>query len=179
PRFAPHAGELAYAPPPDATGGELVVGRGIASLLPRGAQAVRARDAVIVGRRYRWASRTAWPAAIVAGLVVLRAGAHPQVRVWVTLACGALLAAQAAAVVALGRGERGRTRWMDRTLGLTAADRLAGRWATAFGLAMAVALPMAVAWWIAVEQGGGWTWMAAAAGVALVASTASLAAAGR
>jgi hypothetical protein len=46
-------------------------------------------------------------------------------------------------------------------------------------LAMAVALPMALAWWIAVEQGGGWTWMAAAAGVALVASTASLAAAGR
>jgi len=179
PRFAPHAGELAYAPPPDATGGELVIGRGIATLLPRGAQAVRARDAVIVGRRYRWASRTAWPAAIVAGLVVLRAGAHPQVRVWVTLACGALLAAQAAAVVALGRGERGRTRWMDRALGLTAANRLAGRWATAFGLAMAVALPMALAWWIAVEQGGGWTWMAAAAGVALVASTASLAAAGR
>jgi hypothetical protein len=179
PRFAPHAGELAYAPPPDATGGELVVGRGIVSLLPRGAQAVRARDAVIVGRRYRWASRTAWPAAIVAGLVVLRAGAHPQVRVWVTLACGALLAAQGAAVVALGRGERGRTRWMDRALGLTAADRLAGRWATSFGLAMAVALPMAISWWIAVEQGGGWTWMAAAAGVALVASTASLAAAGR
>lgn len=179
PRFAPHAGELAYAPPPDASGGELVVGRGVARLLPRRAQAVRARDAVVVGRRYRWAQRTAWPVAIVSALVMLRAGANPAVRVWVTLACGLLLAAQGAAVVALGRSERGRTRWLDRALGLRPADRLMGRWATAFGLALAVALPLALGWWIGVPGGGGWTWLAAGALAALVASTASVAAAGR
>ncbi|HEX6748680.1 MAG TPA: hypothetical protein VF092_15385 [Longimicrobium sp.] len=179
PRFAPHAGELAYAPPPDATGGELVIGRGIARALPRRAQAVRARDAVVVGRRYRWTSRTAWPVAIVAALVILRAGGDAAVRTWVTLACGALLVAQAAAVVALGRSERGRTRWMDRALGLRPADRLLGRWATAFGVALAVALPLAIAWWIGVDGGRGWIWLAAGAAAALAASSASLAAAGR
>lgn len=179
PRFAPHAGELAWAPPPDATGGELVIGRGIASVLPLRVQAVRARDALVVGRRYRWAQRLAWPVAIVGALAVLRAGGSPGVRAWVTLACGAMLAAQAAAIVALGRSERGRTRWTDRTLGLGTGDRLLGRWATAFGLALAVALPMAAAWWIGVEGASGWPWLAAAAGGALVASAASVAAAGR
>ncbi|HEU4558515.1 MAG TPA: hypothetical protein VFS20_11730 [Longimicrobium sp.] len=178
PRFAPHAGELAWAPPPDASGGELVIGRGIASVLPLRAQAVRARDALVVGRRYRWAQRLAWPVAIVGALAVLRAGGSPGVRAWVTLACGAMLAAQAAAVVALGRSERGRTRWTDRTLGLGMGDRLLGRWATAFGLALAVALPLAAAWWIGVEGASGWPWLAAAAGGALVASAASVAAAG-
>jgi hypothetical protein len=110
---------------------------------------------------------------------MVRAGGNPAVRVWVTLACGLLLAAQAAAVVALGRSERGRTRWLDRALGLRPADRLVGRWATAFGLALAVALPLALGWWIGVDGGGGWTWLAAAAVAALVASTASVAAAGR
>lgn len=179
PRFAPHAGELAWAPPPDASGGELVVGRGIARVLPRRVQAVRARDAVVMGRRYRWASRLAWPVAIVGALAVLRAGGSPGVRAWVTLACGAMLAAQAAAVVALGRSERGRTRWADRTMGLRTMDRLLGRWATAFGLGLAVAFPLAVGWWIGVEGASGWPWLAAAAGGALVASAASVAAAGR
>ncbi|HYH79380.1 MAG TPA: hypothetical protein VEX86_06275 [Longimicrobium sp.] len=179
PRFAPHAGELAYAPPPDAGGGELMVGRGVARVLPRAAQAVRARDAVVLGRRYRWASRLAWPVAIVGALAVMRAGGSPGVRAWVTLACGAMLAAQAAAVVALGRSERGRARWTDRVLGLRTADRLIGRWAAAFGLAMAVALPLAAAWWIGVEGGSGWAWLAAAAATALAASGTSLAAAGR
>ncbi|HSU15231.1 hypothetical protein [Longimicrobium sp.] len=179
PRFAPHAGELAYAPPPDASGGELVVGRGIARVLPRRAQSVRARDAVVIGRRYRWASRAAWPASIVSALVLLRAGGHGEVRAWVTLACGLLLAAQAAAVVALGRSERGRLRWMDRALGLRPADRVVGRWAASFGLALAVALPLALGWAIAIGGSGGWMWLGAAAAVALVASTASVAAAGR
>lgn len=179
PRFAPHAGELAYAPPPDASGGELVVGRGIAGVLPRRAQAARARDAVVIGRRYRWAQRLAWPVAIVGGLAMVRAGGNPAVRAWVSLACGAMLAAQAAAVVALGRSERGRARWTDRVLGLALADRLVGRWAAAFGLALAVALPLAAGWWIGVEGGRGWTWLAAAAATSLVAAGTSLAAAGR
>jgi hypothetical protein len=180
PRFAPHAGELAYTPPPDASGGELVVGRGIARVLPARAQAVRARDAVVLGRRYRWAGRLGWTVPIVSALALLRAGWHPAVRAWATLTCGMLLASQAAAVVALGRSERGRTRWMDRALGLAATDRLVGRWATAFGLALAVALPLAFGWWIGLDDGaGGWTWIAAAAGVAAIASGASVAAAGR
>jgi hypothetical protein len=179
PRFAPHAGELAYAPPPDASGGELVVGRGIARVLPRRAQAVRARDAVVLGRRYRWAGRAAWPVAIVSALAVIRAGGSPGVRTWVTLACGLLLVAQAAAVVALGRSERGRTRGMDRALGLRVGDRLVGRWAAALGLALGVALPLAAGWSIGIDAAGGWTWLAAAAGVAAVASLASLTAAGR
>ena len=179
PRFAPHAGELAYAPPPDASGGELVVGRGIARVLPRRAQAVRARDAVVLGRRYRWAGRAAWPVAVVCALAVIRAGGSPAVRAWVTLACGLLLVAQAGAVVALGRSERGRTRGMDRALGLGLADRLVGRWAAALGLGLGLALPLAVGWRIGVDAGGGWIWLAAAAGVAAVASLASLTAAGR
>ncbi|HET7232281.1 MAG TPA: hypothetical protein VFJ16_19905 [Longimicrobium sp.] len=179
PRFAPRAGEMAYAPPPNATGGELVVGRGIASVLPRAAQAVRARDAVVIGRRYRWAARLAWPVAIVGALAVLRAGGSPGVRTFVTLACGATLAAQAAAIVALGRSERGRTRWTDRVLGLEPLDRLVGRWAAAFGLALIVAVPLALGWWIVGDGDTAWVWLAAAAVTSTVATGASLAAAGR
>jgi hypothetical protein len=170
---------MAYAPPPDAGGGELVIGRGIARVLPRRVQAARARDAVVLGRRYRWASRAAWPAAIVCALAVIRAGGSPAVRAWVTLACGLLLAAQAGAVVALGRSERARLRWMDRALGLGAAHRLLGRWAAAFGVAMAVALPLAAGWAIGIDASGAWRWIAAAAGAAAVASLASVTAAGR
>ena len=179
PRFAPHAGELAYAPGADASGGELVLGRGIAAMLPRGAQAVRARDAVVIDRRYRWAARLAWPVAIVGALAVIRAGGSPGVRAWVTLACGAALAAQAVAVVALGRSERGRTRWTDRVLGVRPLDRLVGRWSAALGLVLIVAAPLAIGWWISGRGDQAWAWLAAAAGTALVASGASLAAAGR
>jgi hypothetical protein len=179
PRFAPHAGELAYAPPPDASGGELVIGRGIARVLPRRMQAVRARDAVVLGRRYRWAGRAAWPVSIVCALAVVRAGGSPAVRAWVTLACGLLLVAQAGAVVALGRSERGGTRGMDRALGMRLGHRLVGRWAAAFGLALGLALPMAAGWSIGIGGSGGGTWLAAAAGVAAIASLASLTAAGR
>jgi len=179
PRFAPRAGEMAYAPPPDASGGELIVGRGIARLLPATVQAARARDAVVLGRRYRWASRVAWPVSIVAALALLRGGGSPSLRTAVTLGCGLLLVAQAGTVIALGRAERGRLRWLDRGVGLGAANRLLGRWTAAFGQGMAVALPLAFGWWLGVPGGGGWMWLAAAAGVAAVASLASMAAAGR
>jgi hypothetical protein len=179
PRFAPRAGEMAYAPPPDASGGELIVGRGIARLLPTAVQAARARDAVVLGRRYRWASRAAWPVSIVGALALLRGGGSPGVRTAVVLACGLLLTAQAGTVIALGRAERGRLRWLDRGVGLGVADRLLGRWTAAFGQGMAIALPLALGWWRGVPGGGGWIWLAAAAGVAAVASLASVTAAGR
>jgi hypothetical protein len=179
PRFAPRAGEMAYAPPPDASGGELIVGRGIARVLPARVQAVRARDAVVLGRRYRWASRLVWPVAIVGALALVRGGRSPEVRTWVTLACGLLLVAQAGTIIALGRSERGRLRWLDRAVGLGSGDRLLGRWTAAFGQALGIALPLAFGWWMGVPGGGGWLWLAAGAGVAAVASVASLAAAGR
>lgn len=179
PRFAPRAGEMAYAPPPDASGGELIVGHGVARVLPAAVQAARARDAVVLGRRYRWASRLSWPAAILGALAVLRGGRSPDVRTAVTLACGLLLIAQAGTVIALGRAERGRLRWLDRGVGLGAANRLLGRWTAAFGQGMGIALPLALGWWLGVPGGGGWTWLAAAAGVAAVASLASVTAAGR
>lgn len=179
PRFAPHAGELAHVPPPDASGGELVIGKGLARVLPRRVQALCARDAVVLGRRYRWATRMAWPVSIVAALALVRAGESPAMRTWVTVACGLLLAAQAGAVIALGRSERARLRWLDRALGLGAMDRLAGRWAAAFGLALAVGLPLVAGWMIGVPGGGGWAWLAASAGVAAAASLASTLAAGR
>ena len=179
PRFAPRAGEMAYAPPPDASGGELIVGRGIARVLPTQVQAARARDAVVLGRRYRWASRVAWPVSIVGALALLRGGGSPDLRTAVTLACGLLLVAQAGTVIALGRAERGRLRWLDRGVGLGAGNRLLGRWAAAFGQGMAIALPLAFGWWLGVPGGGGWMWLAAAAGVAAVASLASVTAAGR
>lgn len=179
PRFAPHAGELAYAPPPDASGGELVVGRGIARVLPRAAQAARARDALVLARRYRWTGRLTWPVAIVAALALVRAGSHPAVRAWAALGAAVLLLAQAAAVVALGRAERGRTRWIDRVLGVTSTARVIGRWASAFGLALGVAVPVTIGWWLGVDGGGAWLWPAGAVVVASLASVASVAAGGR
>ncbi|HEX8674629.1 MAG TPA: hypothetical protein VF710_22200, partial [Longimicrobium sp.] len=118
PRFAPLSGELAYAPPPTADASELVIGRGLPALLPRGAGAVRARDAVVVSRRFRWAGRVATPVGIIAALALLRAGADPEVRRWVAAACAGVLVMQSAAVIALGRAERSRLRWIDRAIGL-------------------------------------------------------------
>ncbi|HYJ80743.1 MAG TPA: hypothetical protein VEW03_14105 [Longimicrobiaceae bacterium] len=179
PRFAPHAGELAYAPPADAGGSELVAGRGLARLLPRRAGAVRARDAVVIGRRFRWTGRAAWPVAAFSALALLRTGDDAAVRGWVVAACGVLLAAQAAAVVSLGRSERGRARWLDRAAGVRNADRLLGRWAAAFWLALGVALPVALAWSLSAAGSPGWWWIAGAASLAALASAASVAAAGR
>ena len=179
PRFAPLSGELAYAPPPTADASELVIGRGLPALLPRRAGAVRARDAVVVDRRFRWAGKLAAPVGIIASLVLLRAGADPEARRWVAAACIGLLVMQGAAVVALGRGERPRLRWIDRALGLRTIDRLIGRWAVGFGLAMGVVLPVAFVWSFTVTTSPAWPWLAGAALGSLTAAAASLAAAGR
>lgn len=180
PRFAPRSGELAYAPPPGAGETALVIDRGLfGRLLPRRAAVVRARDAVVVERRFRWAGRAAWPVAVFSVLALLRAGGDPGVRGWVAVACAAVLLVQGAAVIALGRLERGRLRWIDRASGLTALDRWLGRWATGFGMALAVALPVALVWGFTVPTSPGWWWLAAAAAGAAAASAASVAAAGR
>lgn len=179
PRFSPHVGELAYAPPPGAGESELVIGRGWARVLPRRAGVVRARDVVVVDRRFRWAGRAVWPVAIFSVLALVRAGGDAGVRGWVTAACALLLLAQASAVIALGRLERGRLRWIDRAVGLRLVDRLVGRWATAFGLALGVAVPVGLAWAMNVPAPSAWWWLAGAAAVAGLASVASVAAAGR
>jgi hypothetical protein len=179
PRFAPQAGEMAYAPPPEAGEAGLVIGRGVAAALPARAGAVRARDAAVAGRRFRGATRLAWPVGIVAALALLRAGADPQVRTWVVAAGAVALAAQGAAVVGVGRMERGGRRWIDRAAGVSQADRLLGRWAAGFGMGLAVAVPGGIGWAVGVPGGGAWLWPLAAAAMALAAAGASLAAAGR
>jgi hypothetical protein len=179
PRFSPRAAEMAYAPPPDAGDGELVIGRGLARVLPARAGAVRARDAAVVGRRFRWAGRVAWPVSIVCVLALLRAGERAEVQGWVAFAGAVVLGMQAMAVIGLGRMERGGRRWLDRAAGLGAGDRLLGRWSAAFGMALALVVPVGIVWGSIVPGSTGWLWPAAAAGSAAVASAASLAAAGR
>lgn len=179
PRFAPQAGEMAYAPAPDAGDAGLVIGRGLARVLPAGAGAVRARDAAVVARRFRWAGRVAWPVAVVCVLAILRAGERPAVQGWVAGAGAVVLAMQATAVIGLGRMEREGRRWLDRAAGLAAADRFVGRWATAFGMALALVIPVGITWALVLGADDAWMWIAAAAASALVASAASLAAAGR
>jgi hypothetical protein len=90
-----------------------------------------------------------------------------------------VLAMQATAVIGLGRMEREGRRWLDRAAGLAAADRLLGRWAAAFGMALALVIPVGITWALVLGAGDAWMWVAAAAASALVASAASLAAAGR
>jgi hypothetical protein len=179
PRFAPRAAEMAYAPAPSAGDAGLVIGRGLARVLPPRAGAVRARDAVVVARRFRWAGRVVWPVSILCVLALLRAGERPSVQGWVAAAGALVLAMQAMAVIGLGRMERDGRRWLDRAAGLRARDRLLGRWAAAFGMALALVLPVGIVWGLIVPETSGWLWPAAAAGSAAVASTASLAAAGR
>jgi hypothetical protein len=179
PRFSPQAAEMAYAPAPDAGDARLVIGRGLARVLPARAGAVRARDAAVVARRFRWAGRVAWPVAVVCVLAILRAGERPAVQGWVAGAGAVVLAMQAAAVIGLGRMERGGRRWLDRAAGLAVADRLLGRWAAAFGMALALVIPVGITWALVLGGSTAWLWIAAAAGSALVASAASLAAAGR
>ncbi|MBW3570867.1 MAG: hypothetical protein KY467_07160 [Gemmatimonadetes bacterium] len=178
PRFSPQAAEMAYAPAPEAGQAGLVSGRGLARLLPARAGAVRARDAAVVARRFRWAGRVAWPVAVVCVLAILRAGERPAVQGWVAGAGAVVLAMQAAAVIGLGRMEREGRRWLDRAAGLAAADRLLGRWAAAFGMALALVVPVGLTWAL-VLGAGAWMWIGAAGASALVASAASLAAAGR
>jgi hypothetical protein len=86
---------------------------------------------------------------------------------------------QGVAVVALGRLERGGLRWIDRTLGLGWRDRLLGRWALGFGLALGLVLPVGITWELRSDGAPAWLWLAAAAATAAVAAAASLAAAGR
>lgn len=179
PRFSPRAAEMAYAPPPDAGDAGLVIGRGLARVLPPRAGAVRARDAAVAGRRFRWAGRVAWPVSIVCVLALLRAGERVEVQGWVAFAGAVVLAMQATAVIGLGRMEREGRRWLDRAAGLGTGDRLLGRWAAAFGMALALVIPVGIAWGWIVPGSTGWLWPAAAAGSAAVASAASLAAAGR
>jgi hypothetical protein len=179
PRFSPQAAEMAYAPAPDAGDAGLVIGRGLARVLPARAGAVRARDAAVVARRFRWAGRVAWPVAVVCVLALLRAGERPAVQGWIAGAGAVVLAMQAAAVIGLGRMEREGRRWLDRAAGLATADRLLGRWAAAFGMALALVIPVGITWALVLGASDAWIWMAAAAGSALVASAASLAAAGR
>lgn len=179
PRFSPQAAEMAYAPPPRTGAAGLVIGGGLARVLPARAGAVRARDAAVVGRRFRWAGRVAWPVSIVCVLALLRAGERAEVQGWVAFGGALVLAMQAAAVIGLGRMERGGRRWLDRAMGLRAGDRLLGRWAAAFGMALALVVPVGMVWGWIVPGSTGWLWPAAAAGSAAVASAASLAAAGR
>lgn len=179
PRFSPQAAEMAYAPPPRTGDAGLVIGRGLAAVLPPRAGAVRARDAAVVGRRFRWAGRVAWPVSIVCVLALLRAGERAEVQGWVAFAGALVLAMQVIAVIGLGRMERGGRRWLDRAAGLRAGDRLLGRWAAAFGMALALVVPVGIVWGLIVPGSTGWLWPAAAAGSAAVASAASLAAAGR
>jgi hypothetical protein len=68
---------------------------------------------------------------------------------------------------------------MDRTVGLTARDRLLGRWAAAFGMALPLAACVGITWGLIVPDSSGWMWLLAAAASAAVGSAASLAAAGR
>ncbi|HET6765360.1 MAG TPA: hypothetical protein VFH27_16855, partial [Longimicrobiaceae bacterium] len=175
PRFAARAAEMAFAPAPGVGETGLVIGRGLPRLLPARAGAVRARDAAVIARRFRWAGRAVLPVAILGVLALLRAGEDTRVRSWVVVAAGAVLAAQSIAVLAMGRLERDGPRWVDRALGLRTVDRLGGRWAAGLGLTLGLVLPLACAWWITVPQGSPLPWIAAAASTSFVAAAASLA----
>jgi hypothetical protein len=179
PRFAPQALEMAFAPPPEAGDAGLALDRGVPRLLPLRPRAVWVRDAVVTARRYRWATTLVWPVAILSAVALARWGALPQVRAWV-LAAGALtLAAQGAAVIALGRLERSGPGWLDHAAGLRVLDRWLGRWAFGFGLTLWLVVPLGLAWGLWAGAGSGWLWVGAGIATAAVAAGASLAAAGR
>jgi hypothetical protein len=178
PRFAPHALEMAWAPEPGDRAGELVTGRGLPGMLPRGAQLALARDRLVADRRHRWAARAMPVVGGVGALALLRSGDSPESRRWVALLAVAALASLGAVVLALGRAERGRTRWMDRALGVRVRDRLLGRGWFTFSRALAVTLPIGLAW-AAVAPSAAWPWWAASAAGASLAAGFSIAAAGR
>lgn len=178
-RWMPVVGEMAFVPPPNVGAAELVTNRGVARLLPRAAAAVWARDAAVVARRFRWAGRLVWPVAAVAVFALARAGDDATVRGWVATLVGLALAAQAAAVIALGRIERGHQRWLDRSLGLGHGHRWLGRYALGMGLMSWLVVPLALTWGLAVPGASGWPWLFAAAALAGVGAAASLAVAGR
>jgi len=177
PRFAPQALEMSFEPPPAGVG-EMSVGRGAGRLLPARAAAVWVRDSLMVNRRYAWAPRLVWPVAFLAFFGLARWGYDPSTRGWVAAAALMALLAQSVAAIALGRLERSGSRWIDRSLGLTWADRLLGRWAWGFGASLWLTIPLSLSWhWWSGVGGGGW-WIAAGAGAAAAGAVASLAAAG-
>jgi hypothetical protein len=178
PRFAPQLLEMAFAPPPPAGVGELRVGRGLARLLPRPAAAVMARDATVAARRFPWATRIVWPVAIVSLALLARGGTDPGTRAWVGLAAVTVWILQVGAIVGLGRYERAGRRWLDRSLGISALQRLLGRWAWGWGAALWLAVPLALAWEWWAEAGPGWPWLLVGAGTAALGATASLVVAG-
>ncbi len=177
PRFAPQALEMSFEPAPSGVG-EMSVGRGAGRLLPRGAAAVWVRDSLMVSRRFAWAPRLVWPVVIISFIGLARWGADPATRGWVAAAALLALLTQAIAAIALGRLERGGARWIDRSLGLTPARRLLGRWAWGFGASLWLTIPLSLswAWWAGV--GPAWAWVAAGAGTAAAGAVGSLTAAG-
>jgi hypothetical protein len=171
------AAEMAFAPAPGVGETGLVLDRGLPSLLPRRVGAVRARDAAVVSRRFRWAVRGVVPLAVLGVLALLRAGDDGRVRAWVVGAAGLLLLAQMIAVVRLGRIERAGPRWLDRTLGIGSFDRMAGRWTAGVGMAIGFVVPIALTWWMVVPDATPWPWIGAAAATTLAGACASAAAA--
>ena len=178
PRFGPRLLEMAFEPPPPAGAGELRVGRGLARLLPHAAAVVWARDRVVSGRRFAWATRIVWPVAIVDLVLLARWGENERTRGWVAAAAVAVLLLQMAALVALGRYERGGRRWLDRSLGVTPVSRLLGRWAFGWGASLWLAIPLALAWHWWAGAGPGWPWLLVGAGTAAVGALASVTASG-
>ncbi len=178
PRFAPRAAEMAFEPPPAKGSTGLVVDRGLARLLPRRVAAAWARDATVLERRFRWAGRIAWPVAVGGAVALVRWGDAEAVRSWVAAAGAVALAAQGAAVVGLGRVERG-PRWIDRSVGLGWDARFGGRWAAGLGLTVWLVLPLALTWGARAAGGPGWEWLLAALVVSGGAAAVSVAAAGR
>lgn len=178
PRFGARALELAFSPATDARSGELRVGRGIAAALPRRARVAQARDAVVVGRRFPWAVRMAWPVAIGGFLALARWGEDPTTRAWVVGGVLLVLLAQALASVGLGRAEAAGSRWLDRSVGIGRGARFAGRWAWGWGLSLWMTVPVALAWawWSGI--GGAWGWPLAGGVIAGVGALGSVMAAG-
>jgi hypothetical protein len=174
PRFAPRAAEMAFEPVVGGAGGQLVVGRGLAGLLPRPSALALARDQLIGGRRYPWAARAVWPVAIPAFFVLARWGTDPAVRAWVSALAGGVLLVQAAALVGIGRLERGGIRWLDRAVGIGRGSRMLGRWGWGAGLSLWLTVPIAVAWSAWVRAGPGWSWIVAGAATSAAAASLSV-----
>ena len=152
--------------------------RGAGRLLPRGAAAVWARDAVVAGRRFAWATRIVWPVAVLSLVLLARWGDDATARGWVTAAALTVFVLQMGAAVGLGLYERGARRWIDRALGIGPLERLLGRWAWAWGASLWLAVPLALAWSWWLDAGPGWPWLLVGAGTAAVGALASSLAAG-